>query len=705
MAIITKIREKSGLAIGLVAVGLLLFIVGGDILSSNSRLLGKQKRTVGNIAGNEILVEMYQQKVDESRRDFVLNNQGESPNEQQMQRIRNQAWEELIYEMVHKKQYEELGITVTEEELIDMVQGKNIHPSIKQIPMFKNPQTNQFDRKRVIRFLKNYERLDREQKAAWNNFEARLPDIRLTAKYSNLISKTSYVTKAEAKKWFSSDKLKADIEYLYVPYSSVADSAVQVSDNELRKYIKDNKAKFETDANVKLDYVAFPIIPSKEDTAFYRDKIKSLKPDFRNTEDDSSFVALNGDQPEPPAYVKPHNLPDILVNKVKDIEEDSVYGPFIDNNFFKLFKILDKKESDEASVRASHILIKWDSESEEDKQAARKKAEKILKEIRQGADFAALARVHGQDATAKKGGDLGWFGKGRMVKPFEEAVFNYQGTGLIPGLIETKFGYHIIKVTEPKSKVEYKLAILKRQILAGDKTRNKVYRKADVFAGKSNSPDIFYKQISENDKLEKRSDEQVGKEDRKLKGLDEEARRVIQWAYKDTEVGDVSRVFELQEYFVIALLKSKREKGTAPLEAVRKQVTNEVIKQKKADRIIADLGSVSDDFKAAKQNYPNAGDVKIGKQKGVSLSTNSIPNIGRDPVIIGRALGLNENEIDGPFAGETGVAALKLLNRQEPGTFTDSSRYANKVKINYSVNVDQAIKDLVEIEDKRYKHF
>ena len=196
MALIKQIRQRTGLAIGVIAGGLILFLLGGDLLSPNSSLLNSSQNIVGEIAGEEITYEEYVAKVEEFRIAFQQRT-GRAPSEVEMFTVREQAWQAMIVDKVFKEEYEKLGLTISPAELVDMVQGKNIVPELRQ--QLVNPQTGQFDKSQLIQFLQSLETADPAQQAFWAQQEQLFADSRLRIKYDNLLATSEYATSAEAK--------------------------------------------------------------------------------------------------------------------------------------------------------------------------------------------------------------------------------------------------------------------------------------------------------------------------------------------------------------------------------------------------------------------------------------------------------------------------------------------------------------------------
>jgi len=254
MALITKIREKSGIAAAAIAISLVLFLVGSDIFQGNSSLFGSSSQEVGVIAGESIKIQDFQKKVEEATQNYTAQT-GKGPTEQEASMIRDQVWNQLILDIAYKKEFDALGIKVSDEELIDMVQGNNIHPSVRQ--QFTIPQTGQFDKTFVIQFLKNLKTLPVEQQQAWDRFEKSIAQDRLRSKYANLMRMSSYVTQADAAKEYQAQTAKFNSKFLYVPFFSIADSSIKVQDSQLEEYLAKHKDEFKGTNTRSIQYVTF----------------------------------------------------------------------------------------------------------------------------------------------------------------------------------------------------------------------------------------------------------------------------------------------------------------------------------------------------------------------------------------------------------------------------------------------------------------
>jgi peptidyl-prolyl cis-trans isomerase D len=359
------------------------------------------------------------------------------------------------------------------------------------------------------------------------------------------------------------------------------------------------------------------------------------------------------------------------------------------------------------TARASHILIKPETDTPEAKAAALAKAKDIHAQIKGGADFGALAAQHGTDGTASVGGDLGYFTEGRMVPAFEKAVFGATAEGLLPAPVETEYGYHIIKITAPKSKRTYKLAAVQRSMEASESTRDLAYATADQLAGTSRSLDDFRKNVAKNEALSTEQATNVGKNNILVGNLSN-ARELVRWAYaKDRSVGDVSPVFEINDQYVVAALTGKRDKGYAKLEDVKEELTAAVRNELKAQQIMEKLKGATGSLDQIAANY--GPDAMIRDLEEVSLAGGALPGLGLEPVAIGKAFGLKQGSRSAPIEGTGGVVIVEMLQLTQAPEAQDLSgvktQLVNTRSSRIETNAFEAIKEKADIKDNRVRFF
>lgn len=703
MALIGTLRNKmTKVVVGLIALAIISFILN-DLFGNGPRaLFGGTDNSVGEVAGTNINLEEFQAAVQERENNYILTF-GRKAGERELTSLRQQAWDMLIARHAIVPQYDKVGIKVHPDEVWDMIQGKNMDENIRQSFL---DSAGRFDRNRLLTYLKSLDAqpITSEPRIRWELFKNELSPARLRIKYENLLIKTNYVTNEESLREYHTQNDVAEVKYLFVPFFAISDSLVKVSDSDLKKYYDQYKAKYKAENTRSIHYVTFPIVASAEDSTAIREDLSKIANDFKTSAEDSVFATVNTEGQNPYMKYNISNLPPFLESKKDELKAGTVTGPFLDGGYYKVVKIVKVGADTIYNARASHILIKWDNTTDAAKKAAKDKARKILNEIKAGADFAAKAREFGTDGTASRGGDLGWFPSGQMVKPFEKAVFDARKTGLVNDVVETEFGYHIISVTNLKDNTAYTVATVEHEISPSDETQNEAYRKADTFAsGLSDLDDFNEKAKKENLTIQEATD--ISANERRINTIDD-ARQVVTWLFRDAKVGKVSEVFDVKDNYMIAVMTAETEAGFKPLDKVRDEIMPLVRNEQKGKMIIQKLESQKGTLEELAKIYPDA---SVGNSSDLKLSTSSFSTAGFDPVAVGRAFSLEGGKQTKPFAGENGVLIVQMVNKTISPDIGDYSIYKNQAQQSLnnrgSYNIAEAIKDASKIEDKRYRFY
>lgn len=699
MALIGTLRDKMGVVLVIfIFVALAAFILG-ELLTNNSVIFNQNE--VGEINGHSISIQEFQGVVEERRANYILNFQRE-PGEREMMTLRQQAWELLIARYAIAPEYEKVGVKVTEEEVVDMISGNNVDPNIRQA--FTNPETGEFDRNMLSMQLNELRRLPfgSQGRIQWDLFLRDLQPGRERIKYENLLLKTNYVTQAEAAREYHLQTDVAEIKYVYVPYYSVGDSA-EVTEAAVKAYYDKNREKFKTEHVRDVKYVVFPLAASAEDSLQFRQDMEAVAKELAETQEDSVYAISTLTAEGSYETYNVSNLPEFIPQE--ELREGNVIGPVLDGDTYKVAKISKIFRDTIAYAKASHILIRWDEDTPAAKREAREEAQSILREIQNGADFASMARQHGTDGTAVNGGDLGWVFTGQMVKPFEDAVFGATRTGLLNRLVETEFGYHIVKIDRVKDDTAYKIALVESVLGPSDDTTNDVYRRAESFAANIQSVSDF-EEKAKAEGLNVLESKNVTANERRL-GLLSDARQVVQWLFREASTGNVSDVFDLQDEYVVAVMTGEAKKGYRSLESVRNEIMPEVRKQVQGDLIISKLSKQSGTLDEIASGY--GADASVYGSSDLRLAANTLPSAGFDPRAVGLAFGLNDGQRSKPFAGENGVLIIEVQNKTIAPEIADYTAYKTGLSQQYmqrsGFNIADAIKDFAEIEDQRYRFY
>jgi peptidyl-prolyl cis-trans isomerase D len=494
---------------------------------------------------------------------------------------------------------------------------------------------------------------------------------------------------------------------LHVSYNSVPDTTLGITDDKLKEYYNKNKSKYKVTANREIKYFSLPIQPTPEDAQLIFKETQDLVNTFAETQDDSAFVDANSDAKENFALLNVGNLPEQITMNGSLPEVGKVYGPFAEREAYKLFKVIGIKDDSLFSVRASHILIKPETEDAAGKAEAKKKATDILNKIKNGADFAQLASEFGTDGTASRGGDLGWFTEGTMVTPFNDAVFSAK-LGLIPRIVETNFGFHVVKVTAEKTKKKYIVATITKDITPSDETRDIIYKRAAKYAAIKKQED-FLAALKADSTIRVDEDLNVDKKDRNLNTIyTPSVREIIRWTYSDdTEVGDVSDVFDLNDQFVVATLLKANEDDELDFELVKTQVRTDLVIELQKQEILAKLtplkGSLDDIAKAYGAN------AYVYSAPNVTMSAGSLIGVGAAVESIGAIFGLKEGATSKPIADKYGVVMVSLNKINKVAEIADYSTQKNQIKTSATQSIitsaAKAIEKFYDIKDFTYKFF
>lgn len=697
MAVIGKIREKFSILLLVLIGGSLLAFILNDFLSNRSSFFSKD-RSAGEIAGEEISILEFENRVNKEIANYEERQQQPANNEV-IYTIREQVWYQILTERLIDEEIYKLGLNVSEEELFDMIQGKNIHPQVKQA--FTNPQTGEFKKEDIIRFLKNMDQdPSGKTKAQWLQFEDFIIKERLRNKYYTLIKKGITATSLEAKIDHIANNKRINIQYVAKRYNTIPDSTIQVSESEIEEYYDKYKYRYKQEEARDIAYISWNIYPSEKDFEDARQWAHQIYEEWSKITDfkeDSSFITENSENPFIPTYFSRNKGLPLAVDTVafsKQIHE--MIEPFMEGNVIKIAKILDIKELPD-SVKARHILINITDNADS---VAFAKADSIKKAIEKGAKFDELARRFSQDpGSAQKGGDLGWFTEGVMVKPFNDACFNAKKGDLL--VVKSEFGVHVIKVDDlgPKSK-KVMVGIIERKVEAGNETFEKYYNEASTLSFQSENAEKFIALAKEKGYFLQESS--IKPTDRFLNDIIN-PRELIRWAFTN-EKNSISEPFRFDNKIVVAAIKEVHEKGISPLEIIKDQIKTEVIKEKKHAIFEKEFGTYSSlEEVSRKLSLP------IESTAGISFANYSIPNIGREPYLLGKIFSLSQGQLSKPIKANTGTFVVYVSAINEAPEISDLTTIKSRLESSYAGRVQyevfEALKEKANVIDKRINFY
>ena len=705
MATLQNIRNRGSLMIAIViGIALGAFILG-DMLNSGSKLMKPSQMKIAEIDGESVQYPDFQKKVEELSDIYKMNAQKSAIDESTWDQIREQVWQEYLQENIIGKASGKLGLTVSSEELFDLVQGNNPHQIIQQI--FKDPKTGQVDKSNIIKFLKTLEtNASPQQKSYWLYIENQIRQDKTRTKYINLVSKGLYVTSEEAKKSLEERSKNYDFQYIMLAYTSVPDASVTVSDSDLKEYYNKHKDEFKQEKSRKIEYVTFDVIPSAADNAATQKWITDSKQEFSAVTENQQYINVNSDAPFDPSYYKKSELPAAIGEWAFSAKPGDFYGPYFENNEYKLAKI-DQFKMMPDSVQASHILINPQTVGGAEK--AKALADSLKRKLEAGSDFAEMARKYSDDPGSKvKGGDLGWFKRKMMVPEFEEAAFTGEVNKIY--MVETRFGYHLIKPTKKgKETNEVRIATLSRKVEPSNETYQKVYSETSKFASENQTVEAFNQSVL-TQKLDKKM-ATLKENDHEVTGI-ESSRQLVKAAFT-AEKGKIlvnsegSTIFEFGNKFVIASLTEATEEGPATFEEAKTKVDLAVRKEKKA-QMLADKLQNAASGQTSMASVASKLSTEVKEATGVNFTSFSIPSIGFEPAVIGTVCNSPEGKISTPVQGNNGVYLTRVtLVKKNANTDLkgEKKKLAQALDNRAGSQVFESLKKAVEIVDKRSKFY
>ena len=691
MAVIGKIREKSGLVMIIIGIGMLGFLFQDGAQS----LLGSgPDNSLGEIGGVEVTAQEFDQRLQMAVSRWESQN-GSSANADVRASFKDQVWNEFIRENVLESQFEELGIAVSPEELFDMVQGNDPHPQVKQ--SFTDPTTGSFNPTQVLQFLKSLESMPVENKNQWVLFEQGIEKERIASKYNMLLSKGLYATASMAKRSYTDQKEQRNVKFVVKRYNSVNDSAVTVTDADLKAYYNEHKGEYKQGASRELEYVKFDVVPSEEDLLEAKKWIDETAAEFKVTEDDSSFVVYNSETPLDEKYYGVNEMPFGIDSAFFHKEVGTLTGVYEQNGSFIVTKLSSTKMIPD-SVKARHILLKTTQTFSDTLLEA--KLDSVKSVLENGGDFATIAKEMSEDVgSAIEGGDLGWFKEGVMVPTFNDACFDGKVGDMV--IIQSQFGFHLIEVLKQADKTKkVQLATVTRKNVPSNETFDDVFAKASMFYTNNGSTETFTK-ATESDEYAKYIAAEVKVADKNIPGMTD-VRELVRWSFKN-EKGSVSAPMQFENTFVVAHLAEIKEEGTATMDQVEIQIELGAKKKKKAEMFMAEMNGASSLEALATQVGGT-----VESANGINFSALSIAGMGQEMRVNGMLSTLQSGQMSIAIEGQSGVYVVQVESVIPAPETTDYSVFKTQLIQQYSAASGQlleALKDKMVVVDERYKFY
>lgn len=707
MAAIGSIRKRSGLLIIIIGVALVLFLLT-DFLGRGPVGGPGGETNVGSIQGEPISQQDFAIRVESA---IQAQSQNGAVTEVERTRIRSRVWEEILRERILDPEYEKLGIHVSPDELLSQIKNAKPGSLIYQyfsdrqtgqvLDQFRDPNTGLLDGNKVLQTVANI--LESENSSQWLPIEQAIKEDTKMQKYFTLLRSGLTATSVEAKQNIQDKGSAFSFNYIVKEYSTIDDATIEITDADLKAYYNEHKSekRFQQKSEQRnIKYVVFEMNASAEDIHEIKADMADLMPAFAGDTNDTFFVLENSDRRlnENLEFKTAETMDVQIKDLVVESEIGKVFGPYQQGEYIMISKLSDIKASPD-SAKARHIFIQANPQDTAAMADANDLLDSLKTVIEKRKNFAKMAEEFSGDlGTAANGGDLGdWLTSDRQDLPASVVMQALEGKKGDLKIVNSEAGVHLVEITDQTAPVNrYLLATVDRKIEPSKETSDKAYSAASKFA-------IEHKTRAD---FEAASGEFVIQEAQnvvpgaKMIGRVSDAEEIVRWAF-NAESGDISEPKETQNSVIVAMVDLVKEKGVMSFDAVKEALRPAVIKEKKAEKIMADLGTFSD--LAAASNKVDAG---IQTVSDVTFDANVMPGgLGRELKVLGIASALEPNTLSEPIEGNRGVFVIQVTTKRDPSGEGDIASEKRQLSSELSSKVDQsayqALKDVSNIEDNR----
>jgi peptidyl-prolyl cis-trans isomerase D len=702
MAILNKIREKTVVLILVIALALFAFILSG-LFSNGDLLLGKSQNVVATINDEDITRDQFMAQVEQQQ-------QRMGPQATSSQ-VMNSVFEAFVREAVMSTQFEKLGLSVESDQMRELLKT-----NLANSPEFQN-EAGLFDNAKLTEYIANIKETSKEQYAQWVAYEQSVASSGLQNNYFAMVKAATTATLQEGELEHKLENDMVDVSYVTVPYSSIADDKVKVTDEEIKSYISKNEKQFKVKASSDIQYVMFEEKASEEDKEEIKTKLAALENDkevfennktinkkgLKNTENIEEFVNANSDDFKYfDTFQTKEALPQVAADTLTKLNVGDVYGPYLDGEYFKLSKLVATTKLPD-SVKARHILIPFIgaqsaqqdvTRTEEQAKAFADSLVTVLKADK--SKFPQFVKDYSTDSgSLEKEGRYDWYAYNAMVPEFRDFTFEKNVGDL--DAVKTAFGFHIIEVEGQKGESTlYKVATIARQIEPSDDTVDKVFRDASTF--EVSLENKSFDEVAKASNYELRPVKSLKVLDDNIAGIGSQ-RDIVRWSHnEDTKVGDYKR-FAVNGGYAVVQLTQKNKEGLMSVENARPTVAPKLLKDKKAKMIMDGVNA------STLEAFASAKGQQVKTANGINMKNPTIAGAGREPLVVGYAFGLKNGGTSKLIQGESGVFMVKRNNFTPAVKLDNYQAAANQVGAQKLSTVQTklytALKDAAEIEDYR----
>jgi peptidyl-prolyl cis-trans isomerase D len=663
MALIGKIRQNGWILILGLGLALFAFIIQ-DIVQNTNNYKAGDVNTIGKVNGVAINKRSF-----DTYQEMVYGNSQADPYQ-----VRSQVFSYFVESALVKEVAEKVGLGVPKDELLDLEFGNSLSPIIQQRFTSESGMVN-IQQLQQIKGAIEGKTLPAEYRQYWSVQEDEIIKDRLQSKFTNMISKAIYTPKWQAEMGFAENNKRYNFSYVRIPFDKVDPSEVKLTDADYKSFLDANKEQYYQDEETRtVELVQVDVVPTAQDSLISFNLVNDIATRWKSATNDSAFLVSVQGGTYNEAFLTKAELPAALADTLTKTATGAYLGPILADGSYSIAKILARKAVPD-SVRARHILIKTDAVGS--LVAAEALVDSIITVLATGkTSFDSLAARFGSDATVSKGGDLGWFGPGQMVKPFNDAVFYKMEQGKT-GKIQTNFGWHVLEVTGKKfttNQSGIRLGLVSERVRPSKATTDKYRSTAEAIVANAKTYDQL-KESAGKEGLQMQIAPPVRENDFQLGtyATGQEARDILRWAFDEkTKAGNVSKqIFTItdanQGYFdskyYVAAVKSIRPKGYASVADVKQMIETQVMNQKKGEILISKIKDAGNMEAVASQFGAT-----VDAASNVNFLSPQIGQGGMEPKVVGRSMGMKPDEVSKPIAGNAGVYIVtgsKLVNEIE----------------------------------------
>ena len=716
MAALQKIRSKGVLLVTVIAVALFLF-VAGDLFRGLESIFQHSSQQVGEVSGKSVSIQDYQKMIEDLQTYYEIVQQKSSFSEDELNRIKDEAWQTYVQSQLIQQQCEELGLAVSDDEISDVV--KSGYSQMLQVPVFMNQETNRYDYSMVNTFLTEYKKLKDAGSQVPEAYEKiykyylfaqrQIRDQLLTQKYQVLLSQSFLSNPVEAKLAFDSRSSEADLLLAALPASSIKDDAVQVSDDDIKAKYNEDKEKYQQLIETRdVKIIDIQVVASQADkTAAETDLAEAaakLAAASNNTTAGNAVRQATSLIPYSDVYKTKDAFPAMISSSLDSVAVGTVTKPAFDamTNTYYTYKVLGK------TTQADSVLFRQMGVIGKDEADIAKKADSIMTALSTGAAFKDIAKKYNQT------GDSAWI----ATSQFENAALDADNTLFISTLYNMNAGetkklkldngstiiLQVMKTAHPVTK--YNVAAIVKELRFSDDTYSKEYNKFSSFVAANTTLEQVEANAAKNG-YTVRPIEDLTTASHGIANI-RATRDALKWVFEEAKVGNVSQLYECgnNDHLLLVALTGINEAGYRSVDKLKDQLTDEIKKEKKVEKLYESAKNVKSIAEAQKLK-----DVVVDTVKHVSFSAPTFiaATTSSEPLVSAVAAKTAKGAFAGPVKGNNGVYMFQVLNKTQTSEKFDAKSEQSTLAMNNFRNASTAIINALylkaNVKDNRYKFF